>query len=173
MSIIKPLTRSIHIIGVFARQLGSIHSCATPSIFSASRIALDLFCPVLSAIPKSGTEYVPDTLNAWYFYRGLGYQGLTDKAYPSYAIAVRSGDVAAPTATVPGPQTLALALMAMGGAMVARRKRPGRGFDFFVPHYKLLPIFKAWCAPKRRRQTLARAFIAAGCTPSSVSSDFP
>jgi len=38
----------------------------------------------------------------------------------SYALAVRPGDVAA---TVPEPQTLALALMALGAAMVGRSKR--------------------------------------------------
>ncbi len=93
---------------------------------TAEQIAsLALFSNVQSYVYWSGTEYAPDTFNAWYFYSELGYQGRTDKDYASYAIAVRSGDVAAPTATVPEPQTLALALMAMGGAMVARRKRPG------------------------------------------------
>ena len=38
----------------------------------------------------------------------------------SYAVAVRPGDVAA---AVPEPQTLALALLALGATVVARRRR--------------------------------------------------
>lgn len=89
---------------------------------TAEQIAnLALFSNVQSYVYWSGTEYAPDTFNAWYFYSELGYQGLTDRDYASYVIAVHSGDVAA---TVPEPQTLVLAMMAMGGAMLMRRKQP-------------------------------------------------
>jgi len=42
----------------------------------------------------SGTEYVYNR-NAWYFYMGTGYQNANNKNYNFYALAVRSGQVAA------------------------------------------------------------------------------
>ena len=39
--------------GLFASRLGKVHSCEKGPILSVSRIAFDLFCPVLSAIPKN------------------------------------------------------------------------------------------------------------------------
>ena len=89
---------------------------------TAEQIAnLALFSNVQSYDYWSGTEYAPDTNDAWHFHTNDGLQTNDVKPIALYAVAVRPGDVAA---SVPEPQTLALALMALGGAMVARRKRP-------------------------------------------------
>jgi len=66
----------------------------------------------------SSTEYAPD--EAWYFFSRYGSQNPTDKFSEFYVVAVRSGGV---TASVPEPQTLALALLALGATAVARRRR--------------------------------------------------
>ncbi|HEC17360.1 MAG TPA: DUF1566 domain-containing protein [Sedimenticola sp.] len=42
----------------------------------------------------SGTEYAPDSGDAWFFDANYGYQGRVDKDRMFYAMAVRSGDVA-------------------------------------------------------------------------------
>lgn len=68
----------------------------------------------------SGTEYAPFPGTAWNFYTGDGGQGPGSKLNTLYAVAVRPGDV---TASVPEPQTLALALLALGATVVARRRR--------------------------------------------------
>jgi len=69
----------------------------------------------------SGTEYAPDPRRALDFGTDAGYQGRVFLSFPLYAVAVRPGDVAA---SVPEPQTLALALLALGATVVARRRRP-------------------------------------------------
>ena len=69
----------------------------------------------------SGTELAPNSGTVWYFGADNGAQSGYPKSEAMYALAVRPGDVAA---TVPEPQTLALAMMAMGGAMLMRRKQP-------------------------------------------------
>ena len=69
----------------------------------------------------SGTEYAPVPRYAWHFSANVGFQDFDGKGYALYAVAVRPGDVAA---SVPEPQTLALALLALGAAVVARRRRP-------------------------------------------------
>ena len=81
---------------------------------------LALFKNVQSSYYWSGTEYAPNTNLAWGFSTGGGTQGYDDKNFSLYALAVRPGDV---TAAVPEPQTLALALIALTGALVARRRR--------------------------------------------------
>lgn len=78
------------------------------------------FDGVRSLVFWSGTEYAPNPIRAWYFRTLDGGQGLVDKVNPLYAVAVRPGDV---TASVPEPQTLALALLALGATVVARRRR--------------------------------------------------
>ena len=89
---------------------------------TAEQIAnMALFSNVQSYVYWSGTEYAPDTNLAWNFYTVDGGQYPYHKLIALYAVAVRPGDVAA---TVPEPQTLALAMMAMGGAMLMRRKQP-------------------------------------------------
>ncbi len=65
------------------------------------------------------TRRVP--LAAWHFGTFDGYQDFFGKNAEFYAVAVRPGDVAA---AVSEPQTLALALLALGAAVVARRRRP-------------------------------------------------
>ena len=67
----------------------------------------------------SGTEFGPGT-HAWTFYPGLGDQPIASEGFRLFAVAVRPGDVTAP---VPEPQTLALALLALGATVVARRRR--------------------------------------------------
>jgi hypothetical protein len=68
----------------------------------------------------SGTEYAPNTLNAWYFRFSDGDQGNLDKAGMVYAWAVRDGDAAA----IPEPATYTLMLVGLGlfGAKIGRRK---------------------------------------------------
>lgn len=89
---------------------------------TAEQIAnLALFTNVQADFYWSGTEYGPDPYEAWRFDAYSGFQRSITKDVALYAVAVRSGDVAA---TVPEPRTLALALMALGAAMVGRRKRP-------------------------------------------------
>jgi MYXO-CTERM domain-containing protein len=79
------------------------------------------FTGVQSNDYRSGTEYAPNPLAAWYFRTSDGNQYNGGKTYALYAVAVRPGNVAAP---VPEPQTLTLALLALGAAVVARRRRP-------------------------------------------------
>ncbi len=72
----------------------------------------------------SGTEYAPYPDDASGFDAIDGSSGHADKSNAFYAVAVRPGDVAA---SVPEPQTLALALLALGAAVVVvvvRRRRP-------------------------------------------------
>ena len=69
----------------------------------------------------SGTEYAPNPASAWDFFTVVGFQSYDSKDSALYAVAVRPGDVAA---SVPEPQTLALALLALGATVVARRRRP-------------------------------------------------
>lgn len=88
---------------------------------------LALFTNVKSWSYWSGTLYAPGTHNAWTVDFGTGWQWYgsgVGNAY--YAMAVRSGDVAAP---VPEPQTLGLALLALGATVVGQRRRQLRGFD--------------------------------------------
>lgn len=59
----------------------------------------------------------------WSFGADNGYQGLSDKDFAWDAVAVHPGDVTA----VSEPQTLALALLALGATVVARRRRPTWG----------------------------------------------
>jgi hypothetical protein len=79
----------------------------------------------------SGTSYAPDGTLAWRFDFNLGFQGIGHKVPDSagrYVVAVRDGDV---VSTVPEPTGLALALTALGLALVARPRRAGarRGPD--------------------------------------------
>ena len=67
----------------------------------------------------SGTEFAPG-IGAWVFYPVIGIEDLDFEDDRHYAVAVRPGDVTAP---VPEPQTLALALLALGATVVARRRR--------------------------------------------------
>ena len=93
------------------------------SVFSSGTNAanLALFSNVQSTVYWSGTEYAPDRDAAWIFRTFDGLQSLGQQHSALYAVAVRRGDVAA---RVPEPQTLALALLALGAMVVARRRRP-------------------------------------------------
>ena len=82
---------------------------------------LALFSNVQSDFYWSGTEYAPNPNDAWLFSSTGGGQSHVGKDGALYAVAVRPGDVTAP---VPEPQTLALALLALGATVVARRRRP-------------------------------------------------
>jgi len=81
---------------------------------------LALFSNVQSSVYWSGTEYAPDPDVAWFFSTRFGGQSFVGKSFALYAVAVRPGDVAA---SVPEPQTLALALLALGATAVARGRR--------------------------------------------------
>ena len=67
----------------------------------------------------SGAEVAPG-ISAWLFGPDNGLQGIGSETNRFFAVAVRPGDVTAP---VPEPQTLALALLALGATVVARRRR--------------------------------------------------
>ncbi len=79
------------------------------------------FDDVQSYVHWSGTVFAPNSGRAWFFSTLVGSRGNFGKDNPLYAVAVRPGDV---TASVPEPQTLALALLALGATVVARRRRP-------------------------------------------------
>ena len=81
---------------------------------------LALFSNVQSNDYWSGTQYAPDPGVAWYFRTGFSRQSIANQRAGLYAVAVRPGDVAA---AVPEPQTLALALLALGATVLARRRR--------------------------------------------------
>ena len=83
---------------------------------------LALFSNVQPYFYWSGTEYAPDPDYALGFYTDFGFQRHDYKGFALYAVAVRPGDVAT---SVPEPQTLALALLALSATMmVVRRRRP-------------------------------------------------
>ncbi len=110
--------------GLFVTDLGYNNngSGLITSDDTAEQIAnLALFSNVQSASYWSGTEYAPVLGSALYFGTFNGSQGAGLKNNAVYAVAVRPGDVAA---SVPEPQTLALALLALGATAVARRRRP-------------------------------------------------
>jgi hypothetical protein len=68
----------------------------------------------------SATELAPTPNHAWYFGVSSGLQSYLSESVPLYALAARSGDVAA---SVPEPQTLALAHFSLTAAAAARRRR--------------------------------------------------
>jgi hypothetical protein len=109
--------------GLFVTELGNK---ANESVLNqvgdtAEQIAnLALFSNVQSNRYWSGTEYAPNPDVAWRFGTNVGFQVNVGKDNALYAVAVRPGDV---TASVPEPQTLALALLALGATVVARRRR--------------------------------------------------
>lgn len=79
------------------------------------------FSNMQSLIYWSGTEYAPDRRLAWYFATNIGNQSDTYKYGSYYAVAVRSGDVAA----VPEPRSVVLALLGLAVLWVVRRRRAG------------------------------------------------
>lgn len=89
---------------------------------SAEQVAnLALLSNVQSLGYWSGTEYPPGPGGAWVFRTDGGNQGVANTAGRGFAVAVRPGDV---VTSVPEPQSLPLVLLALGAAVVARRKRP-------------------------------------------------
>jgi hypothetical protein len=97
-------------------NFGPITSGAT-----AEQIAnLAMFSDVQFGVYWSGTEDPRDPSKVWNFDNIYGFQDHTVKSPWSFAVAVRTGDVAV---SVPEPQTLALALLALGATVVARKRR--------------------------------------------------
>ena len=110
--------------GLFVTDLGNKAQVSVLNQLgdTAEQIAnLALFSNVQSYVYWSGTEFAPNPSGAWLFSTFDGFQGLGGKPSALFAVAVRPGDVAA---RVPEPQTLALALLALGATVVARRRRP-------------------------------------------------
>lgn len=68
----------------------------------------------------SATEYAPNSFEAWVFAINRGDQFATQKPTGGYAVAVHAGDVAN---SVPEPQSLALALLALGAGALSRKRR--------------------------------------------------
>ena len=111
--------------GLFITDLGnkaneSVLNQAGDTVEQIANLAL--FSNVQLPVYWSGTEYAPNPAIAWVFLADVAFQSLTGgEGNAWYAVAVRPGDVAA---SVPEPQTLALALLALGATVVARRRRP-------------------------------------------------
>jgi hypothetical protein len=78
------------------------------------------FMNVQSGVYWSGTEFDAGR-SAWLFRPDNGSQPVGLQTSRFFAVAVRPVEV---TASVPEPQTLALALLALGATVVARRRRP-------------------------------------------------
>ncbi len=78
------------------------------------------FLNMQSSAYWSGTEYAPNPSNAWYFSTFNGFQSADGKNGQFYAMAVRPGDVLA--AQVPEPESLLLALTALGALALVRRR---------------------------------------------------
>jgi hypothetical protein len=108
--------------GLFVTDLGYNNngSGLITSDDTAEQIAnLALFSNVQSSVYWSGTVFAQSPSLTWTFSADLGFQG-RDSDIAWYSVAVRPGDV---TASVPEPQTLALALLALGATGVASRAR--------------------------------------------------
>jgi hypothetical protein len=71
------------------------------------------FLTNIASLYWSGTEFAPNTSNAWLFSFGSGSQGANGKSSSFFAWAVHSGDVSAPAA-VPEPSTMLL----MGSGLI-------------------------------------------------------
>ena len=69
----------------------------------------------------SGSDDAPIPNFAWYFFTVNGNQGFDVENLQFFAVAVRPGDV---VAAVPEPESLALVLVGLAAAGVARRRRP-------------------------------------------------
>lgn len=105
---------------LFYNELGGV---AGQSITVAHNANYGLFQNVQYISYWSGTEYAPDTRNAWVFYPGNGGQYAGDKGSYLYAWAVRPGDV---VAAVPEPASawlLGAGLLGLIG--LGRRKARG------------------------------------------------
>ena len=72
----------------------------------------------------SSTDFGGDPNRAWYFNVIVGYQGDNSTFGRLYALAVRDGDVLANR--VPEPESLLLALTALGAMALVRRRRAVR-----------------------------------------------
>ena len=109
--------------GLFVTDLGNKanQSVLNQGGDTAEQIAnLALFSNVQSFGYWSGTEYAPNLSSAWAFLTANGGQSTGGKSNALYAVAVRPGDV---VVFVPEPQTLPLALLALGALVVARGRR--------------------------------------------------
>ena len=92
---------------------GSLYSSGT------NTANLALFKNVQSYLYWSGTEYSQSY--AWYFVTDDGRQTFDDNDDALFAVAVRSGDVAA---SVPEPGTVVLLSLSLGALGVVSRRRP-------------------------------------------------
>ncbi|HFE38188.1 MAG TPA: DUF1566 domain-containing protein [Gammaproteobacteria bacterium] len=91
------------------------------SISDSTDPGLALFSNVQSSVYWSGTDFAPDTSQAWLFITNDGRQNITNKDNELYAWAVRSGDVA--ISSVPEPGTMFLLAAGMIGIAGVKWRR--------------------------------------------------
>jgi hypothetical protein len=103
---------------LFYNEFGLTQDESVASLVGGTNTNFNLFTNVQSFVYWSGTEYAPDTGNAWFFSTYDGYQSLYNKNNNGYAWAVRDGDVAA----VPEPGVLAMFGLGLLGLAVRRRQ---------------------------------------------------
>ena len=118
----KAWAENLSFAGSSAWVLPSIGQYGTLFAEFGNLTQVSAFTNVLASLYWSGTEFGPSGgLSAFIFFPDSGVQNDFFKVAQFFAVAVRPGDVAA---SVPEPQTLVLALLALGATMVARRRRP-------------------------------------------------
>ena len=108
---------------LFVADLGNkdTESVLTQVGDTAEQIAnLALFTQVLGNRYWSGTPFAPEPGYAWIFSADVGLQNDDQPNSRSYVVLARDGDL---PSQVPAPQTLALALLALGGLAATRRRK--------------------------------------------------
>jgi hypothetical protein len=111
---------------LFVADLGNLSgSVLNQAGDTAEQVAnMAMFSHVRSYAYWSGTLFAPGPTFAWLINTASGVQAFDSRDTAAFALAVRTGDMAA---SIPEPQTLMLTLLALTGAVVTRRRRIGKG----------------------------------------------